>query len=257
MRNRFTRKSRITRGSIPKRLRREVYRRDSGTCVYCGIKCPAEELTIDHMIPLARGGTDEATNWATCCRPCNERKADIPLEEFLASLEIPVEKLPVYGDPVIDNPALPIQIRVLRKRIFDRIRAGELAATGKNAQKKIEKAYRRELWVLPEGKALEAEFPRLPGQVRVLVPEIRSIAKSRREFLLLVELAKSARTRNLIGTTLTREINVEAAIESMSERERDPAQKKRLTQALKRFEKAVRADKAEGLQRSGSEVRTS
>ena len=242
MRDRFTRKSRTTRASIPKHMRQEVYRRDERVCVYCRVECRAEELTIDHLIPLALGGLDEVTNWATCCRACNERKAAVPLEGFLASLRMPVEELPVYGDPVIDNPAIPIQLRLLRRRIFDRIRRGELAVSGKGAQKKLEKAYRRELWQTADGKLLEAEFPNLPGQVRAAVPEIRSIAKSKREFLLLVELAKSAQTRNLIGSVLTGNVDVEARIRSMHERENKPAMRKRLTHALKRFERSVRVN---------------
>ena len=100
---------------------------------------------------------------------------------------MPVEELPLYGDPVIDNPAIPIQFRILRRRLFDRIRRGELAVSGKSAQKKLEKVYRRELWQTAGGKLLESEFPTLPGQVRADTPEIRSIAKSEREYLLLIE----------------------------------------------------------------------
>ena len=240
MRDRFTRKSRTTRGSIPKRMKQEVYRRDEHVCVYCKMKCGSEELTIDHMIPLALGGLDEMTNWVTCCRACNQRKAAQPLEKFLESLAMPVEKLPVYGDPVIDNPAVPIQLRLLRRRIFDRIRRGQLTVSGKSAQKKLEKAYRREFWQTADGKQLEAEFPNLPGQVRVVIPEIRSIAKSKREFLLLVELAKSARTRNLIGSVLTANVDVEARVRSLHARESNPAVRKKLEHALKRFERAAR-----------------
>ena len=240
MRDRFTRKSRTTRGSIPKHMRQEVYRRDECACVYCGAKCRAGELTIDHVIPLALGGLDEMTNWATCCRACNQRKAAQPLVEFLESLAMPVEELPLYGDPIIDNPAIPIQMRLLRRRIFDRIRRGQLTVSGKGAQKKLEKAYRRELWQTEEGKLLEAKFPKLPGQVRAAILEIRSIAKSEREFLLLVELAKSARTRSLIGSVLTRNVDVEARVRSLYERANKAAMRKRLGHALKRFERSVR-----------------
>ena len=242
MKDRFTRRSRTTRGSIPKHMRDEVYRRDDRVCVYCGAECRAEELTIDHLIPMALGGLDEMTNWASCCRACNQRKAAQPLEEFLESLAMPIEELPVYGDPVIDNPAIPMQLRLLRRRVFDRIRRGELAVSGMGAQKKIEKAYRRDLWETADGKRLEAEFPSLPGQVRAVIPEIRSIATSKREFLLLVELAKSAQTRSLIGSVLTGNVDVEARVRSMRERERHKAMRKRLAQALRRFERAVRAN---------------
>jgi len=220
-------------------MRQEVYQRDERVCVYCGAKCRADELTIDHIIPLALGGLDEMTNWATCCRACNQRKAAQPLKKFLESLAMPVEELPVYGDPVIDNPAIPIQLRLLRRRIFDRVRRGDLALSGKTAQKKLEKEYRREFWQTTDGKLLQDEFPNLPGQVRVAIPEIRSIANTEREFMLLVELAKSARTRSLIGSVLTGNVDVEGRVRSLHKREKKPAMRKRLEDALKRFDRAV------------------
>ena len=92
------------------------------TCQFCGRKPPSSELTIDHLVPLAHGGLDEMTNYVTCCKPCNERKDSLPLQEFAESVAIEIEDLPVHGDPVIDNEALPIQIRLLRKRVFDSYR---------------------------------------------------------------------------------------------------------------------------------------
>ena len=79
-----------------------------------------------------------------------------------------------------------------------------------------------------------------PGQVRAAIPEIRTIAKSDREFLLLVELAKSAVTRSLIGSVLTKGVDVEDRIRSMQERDSRPSMRKRLGHALKRFEHAIR-----------------
>ena len=102
-------------------MRHEVYRRDERVCVYCGVECRAEDLTIDHMIPLALGGLDEMTNCVTCCRACNHRKAAQPLQQVLESLAMPFEELPVCSDAVIDNPAVPMQLRLLRRRNFNEI----------------------------------------------------------------------------------------------------------------------------------------
>ena len=73
------------------------------------------------------------------------------------SVNVDSRALPVRGDPVIDNGAVPIQIRLLRKRIFDRLRSGELAVGGRSAQKKLEKICRLEYWQTDDGEALEAE----------------------------------------------------------------------------------------------------
>ena len=161
----------------------------------------------------------------------------MPIEKFAASVDIPLEDLPVHGDPIVANEDLPVQIRQLRRLIFERYRREELRLSGKQAQKKLEKIYRRAFWETAEGKALEDEFSTLPGHVRVMVPEIRTIADNAREFWLLVELAKSAKTRNLIGTILVRDIDVEQRFRDSIPKTRDEALKKRMEQALTRFER--------------------
>lgn len=236
MKNRFTRTSRVGRGNIPRDMRESIYNRDNHTCQFCGLVLAAKELTIDHLIPLSLGGLDEQTNYVTCCRPCNQRKANLPLGDFARTVNVDIEELPVHGDPVIDNTSLPIQIRLIRKRIFDKIRKGEVSVTGRQAQRKIEKFYRLEFWQTPEGKALEAEFPSLPGHVRIMIPEIQTIAKNKREYLLLLELAKSANTRNLLGAVLTYECDVEERVKALEARTNDTALKKRIGQALNRFQ---------------------
>lgn len=40
-------------------------------CLYCG---STEEITIEHKVPLIRGGTNELGNLAPACRPCNTKK---------------------------------------------------------------------------------------------------------------------------------------------------------------------------------------
>ncbi|MBA7697085.1 hypothetical protein ES703_105743 [subsurface metagenome] len=238
--DRFTRRSRFGRHRIPPELKTEVFHRDDFTCQYCGSKFASSKLTIDHLVPVSRGGLDEIVNYITSCLPCNQRKTNLPLEEFAKSMSIPIEAIPVHGDPVIDNEKLPIQIRLLRKRIFDKIRTGEIQATGKRAQVKIEKHYRMALWQTNEGKALEAEFPSLPGHVRIMIPEIQTIAKNLREYLLLVELAKSANTRSMIGSVLTFDCDVESRVRSIGDRTNDMPLKKRIIYAIQRFDREIK-----------------
>lgn len=240
MYDRFTRKSRLGRGHIPNSIRNEVYQRDDYICQFCGLKFTPDNLTIDHLVPQSRGGLDEITNYVSCCTPCNRLKTDLPLEEFSKLVNITIEELPVHGDPVIDNKALPIQIRLLRKRIFDKARYGKLRIRGKRAQNKLEKTYRREFWQMPEGRAIEAEFSSLPGQVRIMIPEIQTIAKDEREYLLLVELAKSAKTRNLIGGVLTSDCHIESRLLTLESKTNDESLKKRIQRALQRYEKETK-----------------
>lgn len=47
-------------------------------CAYCGQN--TEQMTIDHVIPQAKGGTDELTNVLCCCEDCNRDKSHDPVE---------------------------------------------------------------------------------------------------------------------------------------------------------------------------------
>lgn len=71
--------------AISKRLRYEVLRRDNHTCRYCGARAPDVGLTIDHVVPVALGGSDAPSNLVTACVDCNAGKTssspDAPLVE--------------------------------------------------------------------------------------------------------------------------------------------------------------------------------
>lgn len=62
----------------------------SGSCYYCGRKVGYASLTMDHVIPLARGGRSTKDNLVPCCKECNTRKkGSLPVEwdEYLQSLD--------------------------------------------------------------------------------------------------------------------------------------------------------------------------
>jgi CRISPR/Cas system Type II protein with McrA/HNH and RuvC-like nuclease domain len=58
--------------------RNRIFKRDGNQCVYCGSK---RDLTIDHVMPKSRGGTNEWTNLVTCCSKCNIKKGNKTPEE--------------------------------------------------------------------------------------------------------------------------------------------------------------------------------
>lgn len=54
---------------------------DQGVCHYCGRHCAREELTMDHVVPLARGGRSSKANLVACCKSCNSaKKSRLPSE---------------------------------------------------------------------------------------------------------------------------------------------------------------------------------
>lgn len=59
-----------------------------GVCHYCQRKFGARELTMDHVIPLARGGTSAKGNIVAACRDCNrDKKLETPVDDLFAKLE--------------------------------------------------------------------------------------------------------------------------------------------------------------------------
>ena len=69
------------RDPISKSTRFQIFRRDKFTCQYCGQKAPDVTLVIDHIYPVASGGTDHPSNLITACTACNAGKGDKPLCE--------------------------------------------------------------------------------------------------------------------------------------------------------------------------------
>ncbi|MBL9162241.1 MAG: HNH endonuclease [Planctomycetaceae bacterium] len=81
--------------------RRNIYKRDHFECQYCGVTPGSEELTIDHVIPRARGGVSSWTNCVLACVDCNSRKADRTPQQARMNLKrVPVspEWRPAYAD---------------------------------------------------------------------------------------------------------------------------------------------------------------
>ncbi len=58
-------------------------------CAYCGSD---QELTIDHVIPQSKGGSDFTTNVICCCRSCNQSKSHLPWQEWYKNQEFFSEK---------------------------------------------------------------------------------------------------------------------------------------------------------------------
>ena len=49
-------------------------RRSSGVCHYCQQQVGAKALTMDHVVPIIRGGRSNKGNLVPACKPCNDKK---------------------------------------------------------------------------------------------------------------------------------------------------------------------------------------
>ncbi|KAK1297074.1 hypothetical protein QJS10_CPB15g02110 [Acorus calamus] len=91
--------------------RKSIFYRDLYTCQYCSSR---ENLTVDHVLPISRGGEWKWENLVTACSRCNSRKGQKKPEEVNLKL-IKVPKAPKDYD-VVTIPLTSEAIRMLRMR---------------------------------------------------------------------------------------------------------------------------------------------
>lgn len=62
--------------------------RHGGACAYCRGKFPEVRFSIDHVVPLSRGGEDSIGNIVPACLPCNQSKSSRTVTEWRQSLTV-------------------------------------------------------------------------------------------------------------------------------------------------------------------------
>lgn len=84
--------------------RRNVLLRDRYTCQYCGKEFAPTFLTLDHVIPISRGGKTQWDNIVTACKACNTKKGGKrPREAGMALLSKPKAPPVVYYLHLVRN----------------------------------------------------------------------------------------------------------------------------------------------------------
>lgn len=68
--------------------RSEIYIRDKGKCGICGKFIPLNEFTIDHIVPISKGGTYDYDNLQCCCFKCNQLKSNEMPDDFYGKMFI-------------------------------------------------------------------------------------------------------------------------------------------------------------------------
>ncbi len=79
------REARVARHTLIERtpIRERLYESQKGECYYCGKQVlETKKWTIDHKLPISRGGTNEEFNLVGACELCNSLKSWMTEEEF-------------------------------------------------------------------------------------------------------------------------------------------------------------------------------
>lgn len=93
----------------------DVYAKTGGRCFYCG-ETPVGKnaCTVDHFLPVEKGGSDNIDNLFPACKSCNSSKGKFTIEEWRTSRRMKIAR-EVYDVPVMTKEA----IRWLFQRGFD------------------------------------------------------------------------------------------------------------------------------------------
>lgn len=70
------RKQKLAEKGISSKSRFDILKRHSFTCQYCGNKAPNVQITIDHIIPVSKGGSHSVENLTVACFECNRGKSN-------------------------------------------------------------------------------------------------------------------------------------------------------------------------------------
>lgn len=89
-----------------------IYNKNKGRCAICGRFVPYDSFTVDHIIPLAKGGTNELDNLQCTCKVCNLIKQDILPEDLMEKLT----EIILYQMKKSYNDLLWRKINYLRKQ---------------------------------------------------------------------------------------------------------------------------------------------
>jgi hypothetical protein len=90
-----------------------IYLRDGLACGYCHATIEqGARLTLDHLVPYSKGGTNDATNLVTACGRCNSSRGNRTVQTFIVSVA-------AYLNRAGAAPAIAAHIKRCRARTLD------------------------------------------------------------------------------------------------------------------------------------------
>jgi hypothetical protein len=137
------------------------------TCVYCGAK--DVPLQIEHIIPKSKGGTDRPSNLTIACQPCNQKKGNLSLDEFLAKKPDILQKVKVQLKATFKDAAA---VNATRYRVGNMLKGFNLPVTfwsgGRTKFNRTQQGYAKDHWI-------DAACVGIGGQATLIDPKLRPL----------------------------------------------------------------------------------
>ena len=66
-----------------KSKRKILFERDSGKCCFCSTQLTLKSMTLEHIIPQSKKGSDDIENLTISCFDCNNKRGDTDFDTFM------------------------------------------------------------------------------------------------------------------------------------------------------------------------------
>jgi hypothetical protein len=109
------------RTGLSKRVRFEIFKRDSWRCIYCGATPNDGPLHVDHVKPVAAGGTNDPANLVTACGACNLGKSSVPLEQRRYSTGKATEADLDHAEQIREWLAVQRDVMAAKEEVYDEL----------------------------------------------------------------------------------------------------------------------------------------
>lgn len=107
----------MARKPLSKRLRFEVFKRDGFRCVYCGATPIQKTLHVDHVDPVAKGGSNDPSNLVTACGDCNMGKSAVPLDSKALKSTIATEADKDHAEQIREYLAIQREVAKAKSEV--------------------------------------------------------------------------------------------------------------------------------------------
>lgn len=108
--------------AFDKAEREAALRAQGGRCKYCLTPLTLKSVTVDHVIPRAKGGSNLSHNKVAACEPCNRAKGKMDVSKFLRLIHDPKPGDPLKFRMIWFEWRLNVALIQMEKRVMERIR---------------------------------------------------------------------------------------------------------------------------------------